>query len=132
MHPYLRAYMAGIVLPTIVMPIAIAVIPLQHVSDHLFHVEDVLIFPIGLVPNAWGLWNVFHVWLRKRFEVPTGFHGALLVFLIVPAAYGIQAAVGKFLWTPALFAIAFPMVLVGYYLAWKYIVARLNDMLGIG
>ncbi len=38
MHPYLRAYMAGIVLPTIVMPIAIAVISLQHVSDHLFHV----------------------------------------------------------------------------------------------
>lgn len=132
MHPYLRAYMSGIVLPTIVMPIAIAVISLQHAGDHLLHIEDVLIFPIGLVPNAWGLWNVLHVWMRRRFEVSTGVHGALLVFLIVPAAYGIQAAVGKFLWTPALFAIAFPMVLVGYYLAWKYIVARLNDMLGIG
>ena len=132
MHPYLRAYMSGITLPTLVVPVVIAGLSLQHPGGHAFHIEDVLIFPIGLVPNAWGLWNMLYVRLRRRREIPAGLYGAALVFLLAPAALGIQLALGKMLWTPALFAIGLPMTLVGYYLAWKYVVARFNDILGIG
>jgi hypothetical protein len=132
MHPYLRAYMSGIALPTMVMPLVIVAVALQQPSDHLFHVEDVLIFPIGLVPIAWGLWNVLYVWLRGRRDIPIGLYGAALTLVLGPAAFGIQVMLGKMLWTPTLAAIGFPVVLIGYYLAWKYVVARLNDVLGIG
>jgi len=132
MHPYLRAYMAGIALPTMVVPIVIAGLSLQHPTGHPFHIEDVLIFPIGLVPNAWGLWNMLYVRLKTRREIPIGLYGAALVLAVAPAAFAIQLALGKFLWTPGLFAIGLPLALGGYYLAWKYVVARLNDILGIG
>jgi hypothetical protein len=132
MHPYLRAYMSGVALPTMVVPIVIAGLSLSHPTGHPFHIEDVLIFPIGLVPNAWGLWNMLYVRLRRWHDVPPGPYGAALVLLLAPAAFGIQLALGKMLWTPALFAIGLPMTLAGYYLAWKYVVARFNDVLGIG
>ena len=132
MHPYLRAYMSGIALPTMVVPVVVAALSLQHPDGHPFHIEDVLIFPIGLVPNAWGLWNMLYVRLRKQREIPAGPYGAALVLLLAPAALGIQLALGKMLWTPTLVAIGLPMTLAGYYLAWKYIVARFNDVLGVG
>jgi hypothetical protein len=132
MHPYLRAYLAGIALPTMVMPFVVVGLSLQHPSVHDFHIEDVVIFPIGLVPNAWGLWNMLYVLLRKRLEIAIGLYGAALVLLIAPAAFGIQVALGKMLWTPGLVAIGLPITLVGYYLAWKYVVARVNDVLGVG
>ena len=132
MHPYFRAYLAGIALPTLVIPLVIAGLTLQHSNAHPFHIEDVLIFPIGLVPNAWGLWNMLHLRLRARWEVPTGVFGAALVLILAPGAYAIQMALGKMLWTPTLIAIGLPMTLVLYYLVWKYLVAAFNDMLGIG
>ncbi len=132
MHPYLRAYMSGLALPSLVVPLVIIGLTLQHPGDHPFHVEDVLIFPVGLVPNAWGLWNMLYVRLRRRWEIPPGPYGAALLLLLAPGALGIQLALGKMLWTPALFAIGFPVTLGVYYLAWKYLVARFNDILGIG
>jgi hypothetical protein len=132
MHPYLRAYMAGIALPTMVVPLVVVALSVLRPSGHPFHVEEVLIFPIGLVPNAWGLWNMLYVRLRTRREIHPGVYGALLVLVLAPAAFGIQVALGKVLWTPDLVAIGLPMTLAGYYLAWKYIVARFNDVLGVG
>ena len=132
MHPYLRAYCSGIALPTMIVPVVIAGLALQHPTGHPFHVEDVLIFPIGLVPNAWGLWNMLYVRLRQRREIPIGPYGAALVLILAPGALGIQLALGKMLWTPSLFAIGLPVTLAVYYLAWKHAVARFNDVLGIG
>ena len=131
MHPYLRAYMAGAALPTMVVPLVMVGIAVQHATVHGFHVEDVLIFPIGLVPNAWGLWNAFHVWLRRYRDVPIGLFGSLLAFVLAPLAFALQVGLDRVIWTPALFAIGFPVTLAVYYLAWKHIVARLNDVLGI-
>jgi hypothetical protein len=132
MHPYLRAYLAGIALPTMLVPLVLLGLSLRGPSGHAFHIEDVLIFPIGLVPNAWGLWNMFYVWVRRRREIGAGPYGACLAVLLAPAAFGLQVALGKVIWTPALFAIGFPVALVAYYLAWKFVVGRLNDALGIG
>jgi hypothetical protein len=132
MHPYLRAYLAGIALPTMIIPIVIAGLAILHPTGHGFRIEEVAIFPIGLVPNAWGLWNMLYARLRARRELSSGPFGAALVFVLAPLAYGIQYALGKMLWTPELFAIGLPMALVGYYLAWKVVVARFNDILGVG
>jgi len=132
MHPYLRAYLAGIALPTMVIPLVILVLAIAGPTSHDFHIEDVVIFPIGLVPNAWGLWNMLYVWIRRRRQINAGIYGALLVAVIVPLAFGVQFALGKFLWTPELFTIGFPVALIAYYLAWKVVVSRINDILGVG
>ena len=131
MRPYLRAYMAGAALPTMVMPLVIVGIAVQHPTVHGFHAEDLLIFPIGLVPIAWGLWNVLHVWVRRYRDVPGGLFGSLLVFVLAPLGFAIQLGLDRVIWTPALFAIGFPVTLAAYYLAWKHIVGRFNDVLGI-
>ena len=132
MHPYLRAYMSGITLPTMIMPAVLVALSLQSSStSHPFHIEEVLVFPMGLVPNAWGLWNVLYVWLKRQREVPIGLHGAALLLVLAPLAYGIQVAIGKVVWTGELVAIGFPGALAVYYLGWKFVVSRLNDILGI-
>jgi hypothetical protein len=132
MHPYLRAYMSGIALPTMVVPFVLIGLSLQNSTTHAFHIEDVLVFPIGLVPNAWGLWNLLYVWLRRHREIPIGVYGAGLAVLLAPLAFGLQLALGKMLWTTELFAVGFPAGLVVYYLTWRFVVARFNDLLGIG
>jgi hypothetical protein len=132
MHPFLRAYMAGIALPTMVIPLVVAVLAMSHSGGRGADLERVLIFPVGLAPNAWGLWNIFYVWIRRYRELPIGPFGIVLVLIVAPAAFGLQVALGHIVWTPELFAIGFPLTLVIYYLAWKHVVARLNDLLGIG
>jgi hypothetical protein len=132
MHPYVRAYLAGIALPTMVVPLVLIGLALYNAAPHQFHVEDVLVFPIGLVPNAWGLWNVLYVRLRRGYELPIGLHGVVLAFVLAPLAFGLQLALGKVLWTAELFAIGFPVALVVYFLAWRLVVARFNDLLGVG
>jgi len=132
MHPYLRAYMAGAALPTMVVPLVIVGIAVQQPTVHGLHVEDVLIFPIGLVPIAWGLWNALHVWVRRYRDIPCSVFGSLLPFILAPLAFGLQLALDRVIWTSGLFAIGFPVTLAVYYLAWKHIVARFNDVLGLG
>jgi hypothetical protein len=132
MHPYLRAYMAGAALPTMLVPLVIVGIYVQQPTVHGFHVEDVLIFPIGLVPNAWGVWNALHVWVRGHRDVSSGAFGTLLPFVLAPLAFLLQLGLDRVIWTPAMFAIGFPVTLAVYYLAWKHVVARFNDALGLG
>lgn len=132
MHPFLRAYIAGITFPTMVIPFVILGLAMQHPSPRPFDLEEVVVFPIGLAPNAWGLWNMLYVRLRRDREVPIGVFGAALVLVIAPAAFGLQLALDKVVWTPQLFAVGLPGALILYYLAWKHAVARLNDLLGIG
>jgi hypothetical protein len=132
MHPYLRSYLAGIALPTMLLPLVLAGLLLFHPTGHTFRVEEVAIFPMGLVPNAWGLWNMLYVRLRRTREIPAGAYGALLLLVLVPLAYAVQLGLGKVLWTPGTFALGFPVAFVAYYVAWKTVVSRLNDLLGIG
>jgi hypothetical protein len=132
MHPFLRAYMAGIALPTIVVPIVVAALAMTHSGRGGSDLERILIFPVGLAPNAWGLWNIFYLWIRRHRELPIGLFGMVLVVIIAPAAFGLQVSLGRMVWTRDLFAVGFPLTLVIYYLAWKHVVARLNDLLGIG
>jgi hypothetical protein len=132
MHPYLRAYMAGVALPTMIVPVVILGIAALHPTGHEFDISDVVIFPVAFVPIVWGVWNVLHVWVRRYGDIPIGVFGALLPFVLAPLGYAVQLGLGKMLWTPALFALGFPVTLAVYYLAWKHIVARFNDVLGIG
>ena len=67
MHPYPRAYVAGIAVPTMIVPFVVAGLPVAPTTTRPFHIEDALI----LVPNC-GLSNVLYVCLRRMREIPIG------------------------------------------------------------
>ena len=140
-HPYLRAYMAGVVVPTVFL-----LIPMSIYAYHQFYLEvpsqfvfglparplaRALVFPMAVVPNIWGLWNVLHLALRPPARLAIGAHGALLPLLLIPGGVAMARALDVFtiqLWYAA------PVVPIGmavYYLAWKYLVGFLNDEVGI-
>jgi hypothetical protein len=144
-HPYLRAYMAGLFAPSLGLLVALTIFILTRLVLQVpIPLERVLIFPMALVPNLFGLWNIFYLWLRPHRHLPIGFHGALLPVVMMPA--GAAAAVcGGFLmigahgvtWFQAisipysLLAPWFLVVVAIYYLIWKYVVGFFNQMLGI-
>lgn len=131
-HPYLRAYMAGIVAPTVfLLVVATAFTVLRYVLNVPLPIERVIVFPMAVVPNLWGFWNMLFVALRQRLHLSIGLFGALLPILLVPLGAGL-AAVLQFP-APSLvrhaFPILVPIALIVYYLAWKYIVSFLNRVL---
>jgi hypothetical protein len=144
-HPNLRAFLAGILVPTLVLPfLLIAFIILRLGMKVSFPLERGLIFPMALVPALWGAWSVLWQWTRERTHLPLGVHGAILPLLLVPAGGFIAAHSGVLTLAATSVtwfnAITLPYVLIGlflavgmvaYYLAWKYVVGYVNQVLGI-
>ncbi len=131
-HPYLRAYMAGITIPTAFLLIAVAAfIIARHVYAVPIAIERVIAFPMAFVPNLWGAWNMLYVALHSRRWLSIGIHGALLPLLLAPAGYVVQRAMGTMIWNLQIFVIAFPIGLLVYYLVWKYAVRFFNELLGV-
>ena len=140
-HRYLRAYMAGIVVPTLYLLI-VASIDVYH--KYYFEVSNQFVFPLAsrplqralllpmaVVPNAWGLWNMLYLRSRGRVTWSLGLHGALLVVVLIPGGIGLVRLFETFSiqWRFAL--PMFPIGMAVYYLAWKYLVGFLNAELGI-
>ena len=131
-HPYLRAYMAGIALPTMLLLVVIAFFTFYRSASHVpIKVERIIIFPMALAPNIWGLWNMLYVALQSRRRLSIGLYGAALPFLLAPLGYAVQRGLETMVWTPTTFLIGFPVALVIYYLAWKYAVNFFNEVVGI-
>jgi len=87
-HPYLRAYMAGIAAPTMFLLVALSGFLIARYTFQIpVPIERVIIFPMALVPNLFGVWNIFYLWLRPRPHLPIGFHGAILPFVLAPAGF---------------------------------------------
>jgi hypothetical protein len=134
-HTYLRAYLAGIAVPT---PFLLVIITgfciARYVCNIPVPIERVIMFPMAVVPNLWGLWNVLYIALHSRIHFPIGAHGAILPCLIAPAGY----LTARLLDFPIpgvvhqVFPIALPIAIIFYYLVWKHLVGYLNGMLSIG
>lgn len=140
-HPYLRAYMAGLVVPTLFLLIVMCIYAYNRyyfeVSSQFViplpaaPLDRAIVFPMAVVPNAWGAWNMLHLGLRSRSPLSLGLHGALLPLLLMPAGFALARSLDVF---DIQWRFALPMVPVGvaiYYLAWKYLVGFLNRELGI-
>jgi|SRR5215469_16425819 len=131
-HRYLRAYMAGSVLPTIFLLVAmVAFTMVRYVYDVPIPIERVIVFPMALVPNLWGLWNMLYVLLTGYRHVPIGLHGALLLVLIVPIGFSVAKLLGFALPHHFLGVLGPAAALAAYYLLWKYAVNFLNELLEI-
>ncbi|MGA7381738.1 MAG: hypothetical protein WBX03_12890 [Terriglobales bacterium] len=144
-HPYLRAYMAGIVVPTLVLLLVLSGFVMARLVCRVpLPIERVIVFPMALVPNMFGLWNMFYLWLRPRPHLPIGLHGALLPFILAPCGLALASGLSfvtlgsrGLMWLDQLVvpypyvAVAFAVGLIVYYLVWKYLVGFFNQMLGI-
>lgn len=133
-HPYLRAYMAGIAVPTIVLlAVAAAFTIARYVYNIPVPIERGIVFPMAVVPNAWGLWNILFVALRSRLQLSIGLHGALLPILLAPLGI-VVASLENFPipFVAHAFPILAPLALIVYYLAWKYLVGFLNRVVDLG
>ena len=134
-HPYIRAYMAGVALPSMFMLVIFSFFcAARFVYDVPFPLERLVVFPLALVPNLWGAWNMLHLAARSRLPISLGLHGAALPLILAPSGLLVAKALGFTLpsFFLAGFSLGLPVALVFYYLIWKYFVAFLNRLLGIG
>ncbi len=131
-HPYLRAYMAGITVPTIFLLIAMTAFTFaRYVYNVPIPIERVIVFPMAVVPNLWGIWNV--IWLASGRRLPIGLFGGVPPFLLVPGAWLVTSLVGFEIpsFVRQALPFGFPVALAIYYLAWKYFVAALNRIVAV-
>jgi len=133
-HPYLRAYLAGIAIPTVfLLAIMTAYTIDRYAYDIAIPIERVIVFPMAAVPNAWGLWNVIYIAFLQKRHVSLGLFGGALPLLLVPGGYLVTRllsfTIPEFVFHAAPFAL--PIALIVYYLVWKYFVGFLNTELGI-
>ncbi len=144
-HPYLRAFLAGSFVPTLVLPLLLAAfIFIRLVLQAPVPIERGLVFPMALVPALWGLWNMLHLATCERLRLSLGLHGAILPLLLMPAGALIARCLGvlqlgatSVTWFAAVIipysfiACAFAVALAAYYLVWKYLIGFVNRTLGI-
>jgi hypothetical protein len=144
-HLYLRAYMAGISVPT---PFLLVVLTLFTIARFVYNVpipvERVIIFPMAIIPNLFGVWNMLYLASRSHIDVPLGIHGAILPCILAPAGFLLGRGLGFLKATDYGFtyfgvvqvhyahvAVVFLVVLVVYYLVWKYLVGFFNRVAGV-
>lgn len=144
-HPYLRAYMAGISAPT---PFLLVVLMLFGFARFVYNVpvpiERIIIFPMAVIPNLWGFWNMLHLASRSHMHLPLGIHGAILPFILAPAGFLLGRGLGVLDFTGHGFAyfgvlkiqfgevaMIFTIALIIYYLIWKYLIGFFNKIVGI-
>lgn len=128
-HRYIRAYMAGIAAPTVFLLVVMTGFTIaRYVYNVPIPIERVVVFPMALIPNLWGLWNMLYVWLGDRRRLPIGLHGALLIVLIAPAGLGLARLLGFQLPFQSLSLLGPATALVVYYLVWKYVVSFLDRL----
>jgi hypothetical protein len=144
-HPYVRAYMAGIAVPTMFMLVVLCGFVIARFVFHLpVPIERGLVFPMALVPNVFGAWNMLYQRLHRAGSLSIGFHGALLPFVMAPFGYLVASSLGfltlqqgTLTWFGEItvgygvVAAGFCVAIIIYYLVWKHLVNFFNETLGI-
>ena len=133
-HPFVRAYLAGIAVPTVFLLVVMTAYTfIRYVYNLPVPIERVIVFPMAFVPNLWGLWNVLYAAFLSSRRVSIGLFGGLLPLVLGPlgyfAAHVLQFPVPHQVLHIA--PIALPVGMIIYYLAWKYLVAFLNKEVGL-
>lgn len=132
-HPYLRAYMAGVLLPSWLLLMLLGVFLLGHLTGRIpAGLERALIFPMAVVPNVWGFWNLLYVSLHLNERVSIGVFGAALPLILVPAGVALASGLDLRFYTVWRVMLLLPVLVAIYFLAWKYGVAFFNRIVGLG
>src|SRR5207237_5918356 len=94
-------------------------------------IESAIVFPMAIVPNLWGLWNMLYTLLGLRGRVSLGAFGSLLPLILVPAGVALASALDLGFYTMRQAAIILPIAMAIYYLVWKYAVAFFNRIVDL-
>ena len=130
---FIRAYMAGSIVPTVFLLVFMTAFTLARYAYHVpIPFERVIVFPMAVVPNLWGLWNALHLVSPAR-RLALGLHGAVLPFILAPASFLVARLVDFPIPTVIAdgFPFGFPVVVIVYYLVWKYLVGFFNEIVGV-
>jgi hypothetical protein len=129
-HPYLRAYMAGVVIPSVT--IFLVALPVAGFFSRIpVAIERAMLFPMALNPGLWGAWNVLYVALRPTRRLPIGWHGAALALLLVLTGIVLAGRLHVSFVTPTRALAVLPPTTLAYYVLWRFALAPLNDILGV-
>src|SRR5713226_9780997 len=127
-HPYLRAYMAGITLPTMFL---LVIMTLFTVARYVYNIpvpiERIIVFPMAVVPNLWGVWNMLYLRLSSGRHWSLGIHGAILPFVLAPLGFFVAQQLRIVSVLGPVAVAVFPIGVIFYYLAWKLLVGFLNE-----
>lgn len=127
-HPYLRAYMAGVLLPTWFLLLVLTGFVAYRMPVPM---ERIIVFPMAAVPNLWGLWNLLYVAMALKHRLPLGAWGALLPLILIPSGLGLQRVLSLSVLTPLEALAALPVAAAIYYLIWKHAVGFFNRVVGV-
>jgi hypothetical protein len=144
-HPYARAYMAGIAVPTMFLLVILSgFVVLRLILQIPAPIERIIVFPMAVVPNVFGLWNMLYLKLRESRQISIGVMGAILPFVLAPLGGLLACSLGFLSFTAggleyfnsvqvnyAVLAAGFCVVSIIYYLGWKYLVGFFNGVAGI-
>lgn len=140
-HPFIRAYMAGITVPTIVLLLIMSADAVHRASGastvsiggiQVMHLERALIFPMAFVPNLWGAWNAIYLALHRRLPSwPLGLHGAILVPFLALGGLTLLRLLDVVSISLVAMLPVVPIAMAAYYLVWKFVVGFLNREMGI-
>ena len=135
-HLFLRAYIAGIVPPTamsLLIYLVLYLLALSHslITVRLPPVENVIVFPLVVIPNMWGIWNGIRAVMTRR--LPLAIHGALLPIINFALAY-VMIRTTNFTVSTQMMRfgpVSLLMTMAFYYLIWKYVVGFLNTLVDV-
>jgi len=133
-HIYLRAYMAGVTVPTVLVVLVLACFVVLRFGYNLqVPIERGLVFPLAIVPGLWGLWNMLYMVVRRHWRIPLGVYGALVPLLVGPLALLDASLLGFDIprFALAIFPAGLALAMLAYYLVWKYLVGFVNRVLEI-
>ena len=133
-HIYLRAYMAGVTVPTVLVVLVLACFMVLRFGYNLqVPIERGLVFPLAIVPGLWGLWNMLYMVVRRHWRIPLGVYGALVPLLVGPLALLDASLLGFDIprFALAIFPAGVALAMLAYYLVWKYLVGFVNRVLEI-
>lgn len=127
---YLRAFIAGLVLPSVIVPLGI-------LSALTVHKPQLLENPfVHFIPIIWGIWNILFFAYFNRV-LPGNLNTRLI---ITGAILGLLVAACGIFWVgiPDIIGLTnqlryLPLILgpVLYAILWRYIVKPLNELLGL-
>jgi len=133
-HIYLRAYMAGVTVPTVLVVFMLACFVVLRFGYNVpIPIERGLVFPLAIVPGLWGLWNMLYIVVRRHWRIPLGVYGALVPLIGGPLALRNALLLGFDIprFVLAIFPISVAVTMLAYYLVWKYLVGFFNRVLEI-
>src|SRR6185437_16665370 len=105
-HRYIKAFAAGIVLPTLVV-FAAGVIVACNYPRIPSRIEQAMFFPASLNPFLWGVWNMLY-FAFGRTRIPLGWHGVMLCALLLMAGAVLAPHFGFDFVTPMRALVVFP------------------------